>query len=309
MRICVHIVALVLVAPAFVAMTGGAASALPFGSFTFTYDGRAPDGTMIRVGLDGVSAAGGKHPLAVDFVMDISGNNRTEATERLVTQLRDRLQKHPDGNTGFEIRRVSPSSIDVLDRQGGAILMEVFGGSSQAGFPVRLDGGDVSIVRDLKPGARWHIGIEPTFAPEQASAGSFEGFAADSGVPQRLAADVEVLATHSFSALVPANATAAEAALLLFEAMVEAGFPDVALEGTTVSFLLGPANGPEPPLPIIAIPDLAFTGDNRLITLTIPETFARVSGPATWLLVALGLAGTWLRRERKATRPGAARED
>jgi hypothetical protein len=42
------------------------------GSFTFTYDGRAPDDTRVRIGL--LSS-----PLTViDFTMDISGNDRNE---------------------------------------------------------------------------------------------------------------------------------------------------------------------------------------------------------------------------------------
>jgi hypothetical protein len=294
----IHFVALCcFVLPAVLVAGVGTAWALPTGSFTFTYDGRAPDDTRVRIRLVASSAV-------VDFTMDISGNDKSEATRRLATQLKDRVAA---ARLGFEIKEVSPTSIEVIDRPGVPILTGVGGGSSSAGFPVRLDGTDVAIDRGVKPGSKWGILVEPTFAPEQASAGSFEGFAADSGVPQRIAAALDTL--HEFSGFIPTGATPAEAALLIYEAMLESGFPDVELDDTVVSFLLAPPDGLSPSLPVIGLPELSFDGANLTLVLLFPETLEqRVGAPAAgWLLVlALALAALARVASRSGGEAGSA---
>ncbi len=267
--------------PAILAAGIGTAWALPTGSFTFTYDGRAPDDTRVRIRLVASSAV-------VDFTMDISGNDKNEATRRLAAQLKDRVAA---ARLGFEVTEVSANSIEVIDRPGVPILRGVGGGSSTERFPVSLDGTDVAIDRGVKPESKWEI----RFAIEQAAAGggTLDGFAADSGVPQRIA----VAGLHEFSAFIPDGSTPEEAALLTYEAMLESGFPDVELHDNVVSFLLAPPEGSSPPLPVIGLPELSFDGANLLLVLTFPETLEQsVDAPASGWLVLVALAGCMLWR-------------
>src|SRR5262249_1983014 len=147
-------------------------TAVPVGSFTFTYSGDAPDGTTIRIGV-GVGRRSGEPVEVFDFTMDISGNDKNEASARLETQLVDR---------GLDVQRVSPNSLDVLGASS-FVISEIAGGSTQPRFPVRLDGTDIDITRNLKPGSKWKVGVG-LFQPCQAVAGGSETVSLQDNLPK-----------------------------------------------------------------------------------------------------------------------------
>ena len=233
------------------------------GSPTFTYNGDASDGTTIRIGV-------ASSVQDVEFTMDISGNDKNQASARLQTQLLSR---------GVVVQRVSPNSLDVLGNslinQVYSPITEIAGGSTQVGFPVRLDGSDVAITRNLKPGSTWRVAVEPRFAPCQAVAGGSETVSLQDNGPNSLV----VLSTD-----VPSCVTPDEAAMLFYNLLVGGGLPDVGIDGTEVSFLSAPFDGSLLIVPNIS--DLAFDIPGMVTTLTFPET---VPEPRTLLLVVTGL--------------------
>ena len=269
MRLCAYLATLLVLAPVLSAVRVTPAAAAPVGSFTFTYDGDAPDGTTIRVG---VSAVGLAQP--IDFTMDISGNDKTQATARLAAQLLSR---------GVQVTPRGSNSLDVVG-VGGLPITAIAGGSTTPGFPVRLDGSDVDITRNLKPGSEWKVAFEPIFQPTQAVAGGSETVSLQIPDPSLL-----VLSTT-----VPSDSTAEEAALLFYQLLVGAGLPDVGINDAEVSFLEAPLDGTIQVVP--DIPDLAFDGSNLFYTLTFPET--TVPAPGTLMLLGMGLVAQRLWRRK-----------
>jgi len=222
MKVLRHALAVTLLILALGTIGVSPATAVPVGSLTFTYNGDAPDGTTIRIGV-------ASSVQDVEFTMDISGNDKNQASARLQTQLLSR---------GVVVQRVSPNSLDVLGNslinQVYSPITEIAGGSTQVGFPVRLDGSDVAITRNLKPGSTWRVAVEPIFSPCQAVAGGSETVSLQDNAPN----SVLVLSTD-----VPPCSDPEEAAMLFYDLLVGAGFPDVGVEGTEVSFLQAPFDG------------------------------------------------------------------
>jgi len=262
MRLSAYMVTLLILAPALSATSITPAAALPVGSFTFTYDGNAPDGTTIRIGVSAVELV-----QPIDFTMDISGNDKTQATARLATQLQSR---------GVAVTPRGSNSLDVVGL-GALPITAIAGGSTKASFPVRLDGSDVDITRNLKPGSKWTVAFVPLFKPEQAVAGGSETIA--------LSDRIVGMSLLALSTTVPSDSTAEEAALLFDQLLVGAGLPGVGINDAEVSFLEAPFEGTIRVVP--EIPDLAFDGSNLFYTLTFPET--TVPAPGTLMLLGMGL--------------------
>lgn len=288
MKLCAYMLALLIMAAAFSTVRVTPAEAVPVGSFTFTYGGNAPDGTTIRIGVKtkipfGAQIPPGTQPpfeSVFDFTLDISGNDKNQATDRLAAQLRNR---------GLVIAPRGSNSLDVLGTDSQRVFA-IAGGSTKPGFPVRLDGSDVDITRNLKPGSKWKVAFEPIFKPTQAVAGGSETVSLQDRIP-----DMTLLV---LSTTVPSDSTAEEAALLFDQLLVGAGLPDVGMSDAEVSFLEAPFDSTIRVVP--DIPDLAFDGSNLFYTLTFPET--TVPAPGTLMLLGMGLLLLQRLRRRKSSR-------
>ena len=239
------------------------ALAMPVGSFTFNFGGTADEGTKVRVTMVSEEVLGSGLMFALDFEMDISGNDKNQATQRLRDQFRARgVEFSSAGNNSTDVTGLTDKNPNDPNQTVTAPIKKIDGGA-----PLVLDGTDVQIQRGVKPGDKWKASLEP--GPATATGGL-------------LAFEIPGLALSTF--LNPGT-TPLAASLALFNLLSDSGFPDVDLQGTEVSFLLSPSDEL-----ITRVAAFSFDGSDLHFGLEIPAALG-IPEPATLALLAAGLLG------------------
>lgn len=253
--------------------------AIPTGSYTFTYPGEAPGNTKIRITLVteplGIGLA-----VSMDLTLDISGLNRDQATNNLRDQLAaNGVQFTNNGPNSTNVTSVRFKPPDDPDNPVDLSVKKIDGGSSHPVVSVRLDGTDVNIQRGVDPGQTWKASFAPGFGPPSVGG----------------ALVINIPGVGPLSTFLADGTTPEGAALALNNLLSASGFPDVALQGTEVSFLQSPSNDL-----ITRINDFAFEGANLHYSLEIPTPTPEPTTLFLWgsAMAGLGLA-RWKRRSQK----------
>lgn len=267
--------------------TSSPAMADTMGSYTFSFDGTAPENTVIRITAVGSTGTGeNKATVPVSFTIDISGLNKVQATNNLSSQLRDRhFNLNPNGDNSLNVDYITVTIAPNIDI--AVPINTIDGGSNTAGYNIHLDGSGVKFQRDINPDTKWEVSFGPGLDPSQ-------------GVTDPGDLIFVIPGLGPLSAQLASGASPADAARTFDELLVSNGFPDAEIDATGlgVSFLLSPSGQP-----ITDVTDFAFTGANLDYQLTFPSTIPEPSYLPVFGLIILGTVvrkwhGGWLRSDK-----------
>jgi hypothetical protein len=249
-------------------------AAAPIGSYTFNFNGKAPNGAKIRITAKG-SPNGPFSPTPIDETLSIDGLDQNQVTNLVNTMLMgDGVTTQPNGMNSLMVMGIT---------QGGKNfpISQVDGGSNLGNLAPQFDGNVKN--QKVEPGAKFAALFQP---------GGF----VNGGVTVAGALALTIAGEPTVSTQIATGTTADTAASDFYQMLLSANFPDAQLSGDTVTFSLDPFGSP-----ITDITALSFNGANLDVGLGLPAT---IPEPGTFALIVLaaGALATYLRTRRRATK-------
>ena len=240
--------------------------AVPVGTYAFNWKDQAPDGTKIRVTATAFVPSDPWNPDKIDFTIDVSGLSSAQATNNINEQLMEQAGTTKlNGTNSINLYKIHGLNVTKVDGGGGGISL----------------GGTVN-TQSVLPGAEWVAFFSPNLDPTHGvTAGGILVF--------------DVANEPSLSAYLATGTQPSDAAQTFYQTLVSAGYANVRLNGTEVSFFADGSNNP-----IDTVEDFSFSGGNLHLGLGLPAT---VPEPSSLLLLGSGLtAASGYLRKRLLTR-------